>query len=323
MVEVLRTTEPGHIDEMERESIRLYEYEQAMPTRETARIVVPGGEVHLDVYPASTDAPFKGTLTFVGGLSAHALQYATFLWRMSTRGWNVVALDVRGHGRSSGRRGDFTMEGLLDDVRGAIAYARQRFDYGGPMAFMGSSLGGYYSLVAANALEEIDIAVSHWIFDPNKAVTKKDARMRPVALVLNKIAPGIRLGTRGVANWDAVNESAEKRQRMYEDPLMTWRYSVRALAAGMTWAPSRPLNELRVPHLVVIGEEDQMTPAAYTREVFDWLVGDKTMRTIPHAGHMGGLSEHQEEMLDVVDGWLGERVPQLALAAPDAVATAD
>jgi len=316
---ILASTKLGDIADNERATIATYGYGNAMPHRETARIALDspaGGEIHLDIYPArgSDDAVLaagraRGTVVFVGGLSAHALQYAMFLSRLAGRGWNVVALDVRGHGRSSGRRGDFTMPMLLEDFRGMIGYATERF--GGPVAFMGSSLGGYYALVAANALDGIAVGVSHWIFEPNTSVTKKDARMKPIALFLNRIAPTLRMNTRGVANWDAVNESAELRDRMYKDPLMTWKYTVRALAGGMTYSPRRPLTDLAIPHLVVIGGEDQMTPTEYTRKAFDDLVGDKTFVVIPKAGHMGGLNEHQDEMLDAVDGFLTERYAPL------------
>lgn len=313
MVEILHTTPAGHLTDVERETVTIYGYEDAAPHRETARIAVPDGEVHLDVYRCQSGEQPKGTVVFVGGMGAHALQYATFLARLAAHGWNVVAFDARGHGRSSGTRGDFTVTTLLDDARGAVGYAHEQFD--GPVTMMGSSLGGYFTLVMAGAIEEIDLAVSHWIFDPNRAVTPKDRRMRPVALTLNRISPRLKLPTKGLANWDAVNQDPELRERMYRDPLMVWRYSVRALAAGMTYSPARPLNQLRVPHLVVIGEADEMTPFDYTKAVFEWLEGDKTFKSIPGAGHMGGLNEHQDEMLAIVDDWLTARVASLAPSA--------
>ncbi len=306
---VLRTTPAGHIDTIERASIAIHQYERAAAARETARIAVPGGEVHLDIYPAEQP---RGTVVFVGGLSAYALVYADFQHRLSERGWNVVALDLRGHGRSSGRRGDFTTTTVLEDLHGAAEYARDRF--GGPLILMGSSLGGYYALVGANALEEFDYAVSHWIFLPNHPVTSKDARMKPVAMALNRIFPRARMSTKLVAKWEHVNDTAELRQRSFDDPLMVWKYSMRALAGGFSYAPSRPLTSLRCPHLVVIGEQDQMTPMAYTRSIFDMLEGDKELVTIPGAGHMGGLVEYQADMLDAVDGWLSRRVKAPAAA---------
>lgn len=313
-VRVIATTETGAVDAVEAPTVALYGYEEAMQHRDTARIAVPGGEVHLDVYPASDSGGAgraRGSIVFIGGMSNHALGSADFEWRLAQRGWNVVGVDLRGHGRSSGRRGDFTTASLIDDMRGAAAYAHERF--GLPVGVMGSSLGGYYALVAANAIERFTCAVSHWIFLPDQPVTDKDRRMKPVALALNRVAPWARLPTRSLANWDAVNQDPALRQKCFDDPMMVWKYSVRALAGGMTYRPRRPLTDLRIPHLVVIGADDQMTPMDYTRGVYEQLVGDKEWCSIPGAGHMGGLVEHQDEMLGIVDEFLGRK---LAPAAP-------
>jgi alpha-beta hydrolase superfamily lysophospholipase len=296
----------GDVDAAEAPVVELYGYEDAMLHRRAVRIGVGELEIHLDVYPARGDAPRKGALIFIGGLSAHALQYASFLSELSARGWDVVAPDIRGHGRSSGKRGDFTMQGMLADIDGAIDYAVEKF--GGPVGLMGSSLGGFYALCVAGALERIDAAVSHWIMLPDMPVTEKDRRMRPIASVLGRVAPGLRMSTKSVARWDHVSQDPAIRQKLYDDPLMVWKYTLRALLSGMTYTPARPITGLRVPHLVVIGEEDLMTPLAYTREAFAKLTGDKELITIPGAGHMGGLVEFQDEMLGAVDGFLTKRL---------------
>lgn len=318
MPTVLRTTPPGQVDPREQASVSIYRYERAMERRETARIAVDGGEVHLDIYAAPSPMSDtgergdsgRGTVVFVGGLSAHALMYADFLDRLCMHNWNVVALDVRGHGRSSGRRGDFTVKSVLEDMRCTIEYATDRF--GGPVGFMGSSLGGFFSLCASNALDGIACAVSHWIFLPDSPVTKRDARMKPVALTLNKLLPGMRLSTKKLTDWNLVCNDPELVQRCLDDPLMTWGYTARALAAGMTYDPEPPLTQLQVPTLIVLGERDQMTPLAYTRGIVDRLEGDKEFVVIPGAGHMGGLVEHQEEMLAAVDGFLAKHLAPVA-----------
>jgi pimeloyl-ACP methyl ester carboxylesterase len=302
---VVETTPTGEVSVDEAATIALYEYVDAARARDTALLEVgPQDRVHVDVYPASGTA--RGSVVFVGGLSNHALGSASFEHALSLRGWNVVGVDLRGHGRSSGRRGDFTIATMLEDIAAAGAYAKERF--GGEVAVMGSSLGGFYALCAANAIDGFTCAVSHWIYLPNEAITKADARMRPIALLLDRVAPNLRLPTRKVANWDGVCEDPELRQRCFEDPLMAWKYTARALASGMRYDPPRALTDLRIPHLVVIGERDTMTPMPYTRKVYDQLHGDKEWQVIPEAGHMGGLVEHQEEMLEVVDEFLGRRV---------------
>ena len=305
--QVLATTPTGEVSPLEAATIALFGWEDAAAARDTATLATRdgSGSIHVDVYPAQGEA--RGSVVFVGGLSNHALGSADFEWKLSQRGWNVVGVDIRGHGRSSGTRGDFTIAGVIDDLADAGAYAKERF--GVPVAVMGSSLGGFYALCAANAVRGFEVAVSHWIYLPNEPMTKKDARMKPLALLMDRVTPNLKLPTRQVADWSAVNEDAELRQKCFDDPMMTWKYTARALASGFRYAPKPPLTELQIPQLVVIGDADRMTPMSYTRKVYDQLVGDKEWITIPGAGHMGGLTEHQEEMLAAVDGFLGRRMP--------------
>ncbi|MCW2926558.1 MAG: hypothetical protein JWM86_526 [Thermoleophilia bacterium] len=308
---VVSTTPTGDVSPDEAATVALYGWTDAAAARDTAFLEVgDGGRLHVDVYPAVGTA--RGSIVFVGGLSNHALGYADFEYQLSRRGWNVVAVDLRGHGRSSGKRGDFTIAMVVEDLATAAAYAKDRF--GVPVALMGSSLGGFYALCGANAIEGVEACVSHWIFMPNEAMTKQDARMRPVALMLDKVAPGFRLKTTQVANWDGVCDDPALMQKCFDDPLMVWKYTARALASGFRYDPPRPLTDLRIPQLVILGDRDKMTSPEYTKRIYGMLQGDKEWVTIPDAGHMGGLVEHQDEMLDAVDGYLGRKMP--AVSAP-------
>lgn len=62
------------------------------------------------------------------------------------------------------------------------------------------------------------------------------------------------------------------------------------------------LHEIRVPTLVVCGEEDRMTPAKYSRHLAD-CIPDARLELIPRAGHMVML-EQPEALADVIQSFL-------------------
>jgi pimeloyl-ACP methyl ester carboxylesterase len=53
------------------------------------------------------------------------------------------------------------------------------------------------------------------------------------------------------------------------------------------------LGEVRLPTLVICGEEDQLTPPKYSQFLVDHIQGARLV-TIPEAGHMVMLEKPQE-----------------------------
>ncbi len=309
MAEVIASTGQGEVLDGERRTIETYQLRGALDRRSTMRVVSGTGELHVDHYPSERPGggESKGAVVFVHGLSGHCLMYAGFLDALSRRGFEVYGIDVRGHGRSSGPAGDFTMETVVQDLATGVELARDRGEE--RVALFGSSLGGYWSLAGANAIEDVDLCISHWVMLPDMPVTRLDRRMRPVAKVLSRLAPRMHRDTKTIANWDAVCDDPRLVEDVYADPMMTWQYTMRALASGIEYSPPRPLTDLRVPQLVLIGEEDGMTPLEYTRRVAERLRGELDLHVVPNAGHMGGLIEHRPEVLAVADHWLTSRFP--------------
>ncbi len=100
-------------------------------------ILSDGLRLHLDVIEIDKTRP---TAVFMPGTNAYALLYGEFLTALADRGYNIVGFDPRGHGRSEGARGSYTLPELVGDMRSATEYARKRF--GGPIVVAGSSQGG-------------------------------------------------------------------------------------------------------------------------------------------------------------------------------------
>lgn len=87
----------------------------------------------------------RGTVLIVHGLGEHAGRYARVAAELNEAGFDVMAFDQRGHGRSEGPRGDMPhADARLDDL--ALVIDHVRAGRAGPLLLLGHSLGG---LVAA------------------------------------------------------------------------------------------------------------------------------------------------------------------------------
>src|SRR5688572_18240139 len=103
-----------------------------------------GNKLHLDIYEVGKDAP---TIIFIPGTAIYALCYGELLHKFGENGYNVIGLDPRGHGRSEGIRGDYTIPELMRDVDATITYAITRFN--DSISLVGSSQGGILALYMA------------------------------------------------------------------------------------------------------------------------------------------------------------------------------
>ncbi len=86
----------------------------------------------------------KPGLVFVHGGAAHA-HWWSFLAPQLTHDYQVVALDMSGHG-DSGRRSEYPRELWAEEVMAVIHDA----GFSGPPVIVGHSLGGMVTLVAAS-----------------------------------------------------------------------------------------------------------------------------------------------------------------------------
>lgn len=123
----------------------------------------------LDLVADRYGAPIRGgvLLAHGGGQTRHA--WAKTAVALADRGWDVIALDLRGHGESGWSPvGDYAMERFAQDLADVAG------DIGGRPALIGASLGGLAGLYAESLIAPgrfssitlVDIVPS---MDPNGA----------------------------------------------------------------------------------------------------------------------------------------------------------
>jgi alpha-beta hydrolase superfamily lysophospholipase len=262
--------------------------------------------LHLDILPADKDSP---VVVFIPGTSIYAQFYTPFMSALHQAGFNVVGFDPRGHGRSSGPRGDYTIDGIVDDTLAVVAYARRRFKK--PVALVGSSQGGIVAFYAAARDDALAAVVCHNLADLNGKTNQVLSRIRvpswstplvqavmglyggfliPIALYLDLTKEFLKDGT-------PVATYARK------DPLALSWISLRALSSLLRTPLAKPVEAIKVPVMVIHPEKDHIFPQWYVESVYNRLGCKKRFCFMKNSSHLV-MNNRIDKVVPDVARWL-------------------
>ena len=270
-------------------------------------------QVHLETHAAGDGAP---TVVFSPGIGGHARFYLPLLGKLCDENFNVVGIDRPGHGLSEGRRGDCTVEQILDVVEAAVRHARERF--GGPVVLMGSSLGGIISWYSLTREPDVEAVVCHNVAHPS---VYHEPSVRPKAAALKRlrrIAPYAGVPIKQIADFGEVAQSPEVLDYFRQEPdrIWCWKISARSAASLFEYEPPVAWSQVSTPALVLVGSADEMVSPDFTRQVIDASAPPNCeLRVLPGMGHMLFL-DHLDEALPVVVDWMRQTLePRKATVA--------
>ena len=99
-----------------------------------------GLKFHLQAW--EPDRRPRAVIALLHGLGEHVARYSTVAQELVKAGYAVMAMDLRGHGRSGGQRGHTpSYDALLDDIEALLARVAERYPRL-PVFLYGHSLGG-------------------------------------------------------------------------------------------------------------------------------------------------------------------------------------
>ncbi len=230
----------------------------------------------LTMYSQSwiTESNPKAVIYLVHGLGEHSSRYSGWAEQFTEKGYNVSSFDLRGHGRSEGKRGySSDYEHFLTDIEDFIQAGREDFP-GIPIFLYGHSLGG--NLVVNYSCRKILdvnglVITSPWL----ELVTKPSPFIFFLLEKLSSFIPGM-LVSNGLKIEDISRDS--KVVHDYKtDPLVHDRVALRTgfqiIQEGKKAASS--IHKINVPMLVLHGSADRITSCKTTRN-FVRHSGDKT-----------------------------------------------
>lgn len=251
--------------------------------------------------------PPRAVAALVHGLGEHTGRYAHVGAAFTEAGLALMGFDLRGHGKSGGRRGDApSYATLMNDVDAFLNRVETRYP-AVPRFLYGHSLGGNLVLnyVLRRAPDLIGvIASSPWLrlaFEPSAF---RVALGRLLYRVFPSLTQSAGLGA------DALSRDPEMRTAATSDPLSHGKISVRYyfdIRDSGEWALEHA-GELVLPLLLMHGTADRITSIEASR-LFVGRVGERaTFRTWEGFYHELHNEVGRSEVIAAIIDWMNARL---------------
>lgn len=271
---------------------------------------MPGEMVRYDVGRVTLAADVRGdgpTLLLVHGFpldrSLWAHQVATLA------GWRRVAPDLRGLGATAAPDDDYSIAAYADDLIGLLDRLRVS-----KAVVAGLSMGGYVALEMVrryrNRVAGLILCDTRADADGAEGRASRDAmialaQQEGVGVVAERLLPRVLGRTTQLTQPHLVEQVREMMSRAPVDGVVG---ALRAMKGRADSTSLLPLID--VPTLVVVGQEDELTPPAIAKAMTD-AIPSAAMTVIAGAGHLSPLeaptavsrvlAEFLEHVRDTVD----------------------
>jgi len=223
-------------------------------------------------------------------LFIHGFPLSNELWRAAAQGlserWRCILPDLRGHGRSAATP-EVSMAHYADDLAALLDKLREWR----PAVIIGMSMGGYIAFEFfrrhRNRVRALVLCDTQANADTPEAVARREALAQAVMNDGSIVAADAM-----VPRLFAAGASVELRQKwqsiISNSPPVGVAAAARALARRPDSNPT--LAEIDCPTLVVVGQEDTLTPPSLAEELRRAIRGSR-LEIIPAAGHMSPVEQ--------------------------------
>ena len=253
-------------------------------------------------------APSSAVVVFLHGIASHAGWFAETAADLNRQGVDVYGLDRRGSGRSGGPRGHLARyERALDDVEQLLRQVSS--DHPGTPVFLAASSWAAKLAVVYAAQRPAPLS-GLMLLGPGLLPRVTLSPWRQVRVVAgHRLRPTDRLPIPLTPELYTANPPY--RDYIRADPLRLLEATLQFYweTLRLDRRRRRDSARLRLPVLLLQGEDDQMMDVPATRRWFAGLGGeDTTYRAYPGAGHTLDFEPDRSRYLDDILAWLSTTV---------------
>ena len=249
----------------------------------------------------------RAVICLVHGLGEHSGRYAQVAETLNQGGYAVIASDLRGHGRSGGKRGHSpTFEAFMDDMAVLLDEAARRYT-GLPCFLWGHSLGGV--LVTNYVLRRKPQLTGVVITSPGlrTSISNQKAKVQ-FAKLAGKILPEMSMPTGLEAKM--ISRDPTVVERYVKDPLVHGlatlamaKYTIEAIP----WVYAHA-SEWVLPVLIMHGDADALAYVSGSEELAKQIQQDCTLKIWPGLWHETHNEPEKEQVLAYALGWLDSQL---------------
>jgi len=251
------------------------------------------------------DGEVKAVLALVHGIGEHSGRYESVAMVLNREGYALIGMDLRGHGKSGGRRGHFSFDQAMNDIDLLIAQAQTAFP-GKPIFLYGNSLGGLLVLDYAmqrpvTALKGI-IATSPALGTASAVPVWKITLARMMKSINPSMTMDNGLDLSALSHNPAVIAGYKNDPLVH--PLISARLGWDLLQTG-PWLVEHAAEFPAIPLLLMQGNADRIVDPEATRKFAQKIIkGDITFQLWEGSYHELHNEPNRDEVFNVLLHWL-------------------
>jgi len=246
----------------------------------------------------------KGVVLITHGIAEHSGRYEHVALSLNEAGYSVVAFDLRGHGKSSGKRNYIkSFQDYLDDLDEVLTRTKNKFpDL--PIFLFGHSMGG--GILSLYAIERQPDVKGILLSAPSVKVSDDlSPFLQKISGILSVIAPKL-----PAIKLDSADISKDKKVvEAYDTDPLNYRGGILARTGSellkSTKTISKSASKITLPILIMHGTLDKLADMSGSQMLYDTVSSqDKTLKLYKGLYHEILNEPEQDQVKADMIAWL-------------------